>query len=92
MFVRIILLIMERYLLFISYHSRYSREKTLEIIDEKLKAVKDKLPKEQQMDMEEFYTIFTRSNELIHVVDCRSQEEYDACHISGSKRLVQYQV
>ena len=38
--------------------------------------------------MEEFYMIFTRSNELIHVVDCRSQEENDSCHISGSHRLV----
>lgn len=90
LFIRIIALIMERYFLISSYHIRYSREKTLEVIDEKLKAVKDKLPKEQQMDMEEFYIIFTRSNELIHVVDCRSQEEYDACHISGSKRLVEY--
>lgn len=40
------------------------------------------------MDMEEFHMIFTQSNELIHVVDCRSQEEYDVCHIAGSKRLV----
>ena len=40
--------------------------------------------------MEEFYMIFTRSNELIHVVDCRSQEEYDSCHISNSHRLVIY--
>lgn len=40
------------------------------------------------MDMETFYDIFTRSNELIYVVDCRSQEEYDECHISGAKTLV----
>lgn len=44
------------------------------------------------MDMETFYMIFTRSNELIHVVDCRSQEEFDSCHISGSHTLVTIQI
>lgn len=67
---------------------RFTKEKTFAIIDEKLKSIKEKLPAEQQIDMEEFHMIFTRSNELIQVVDCRSQEEYDVCHISGSKRLV----
>ena len=53
-----------------------------------MKSTLETLPKEQQMDMKEFHLIFTQSNELIQVVDCRSQEEYDACHISGSHRLV----
>ena len=38
--------------------------------------------------MKEFYMLFTRSNELIHVVDCRSQEEFDECHVCGSHTLV----
>ena len=62
--------------------SRYTKEKTFAIIDEKLKSIREKL------DMAEFYDLFTRSNELIHVVDCRSQEEFDECHISGAYTLV----
>ena len=58
------------------------------MIDEKMKSTLETLPAEQQMDMKQFHMIFTQSNELIYVVDCRSQEEYDACHISGSHRLV----
>ncbi|KAK8819448.1 hypothetical protein WA556_002438 [Blastocystis sp. ATCC 50177/Nand II] len=67
--------------------SRYTKEKTFAIIDEKLKSIREKFQKDQQMDMAEFYDLFTRSNELIHVVDCRSQEEFDECHISGAYTL-----
>ena len=42
--------------------------------------------------MEEFHDIFTRSNELIHVVDCRTKEEYDSCHISQAKSLEYYRL
>lgn len=81
--------IMERSVLFSSSSwRRYTKEKTFSIIDEKLKPIRAKFQKDQQMDMDEFHVIFTRSNELIHVVDCRSQEEYDECHISGSHTLV----
>lgn len=80
---------MERSVLFSSSSwRRYTKEKTFSIIDEKLKPIRAKFQKDQQMDMDEFHMIFTRSNELIHVVDCRSQEEYDECHISGSHTLV----
>lgn len=51
-------------------------------MDEKLQNIRSKFTKDQQIDMEEFHDIFTRSNELIHVVDCRTKEEYDSCHIS----------
>ena len=68
--------------------SRYTKEKTFAIIDEKLKSIREKFQKDQQMDMAEVYDLFTRSNELIHVVDCRSQEEFDECHISGAYTLV----
>ena len=64
--------------------SRYTKEKTFAIIDEKLKSIREKFQKDQQMDMAEFYDLFTRS----HVVDCRSQEEFDECHISGAYTLV----
>ena len=57
-------------------------------MDEKLQSIRSKFTKDQQIDMEEFHDIFTRSNELIHVVDCRSKEEYDSCHISQAKSLV----
>lgn len=67
---------------------RYTQEKTFSLIDEKLKVVREKIPNVQEMDMKEFHLIFTQSNELIHVVDCRSQEEFDTCHISGAHRLV----
>ena len=81
--------IMERFVLCSSSSwRRYTKEKTFSIIDEKLKPIRAKFQKDQQMDMDEFHMIFTRSNELIHVVDCRSQEEYDECHISGSYTLV----
>ncbi|OAO18102.1 ribonuclease P subunit Rpp30 [Blastocystis sp. ATCC 50177/Nand II] len=69
---------------------RYTKEKTFAIIDEKLKSIREKFQKDQQMDMAEFYDLFTRSNELIHVVDCRSQEEFDECHISGAYTLADY--
>lgn len=66
-----------------------SKEEAFAAIDEKLKTIRETLKKDQQMDMDQFYLIFTRSNELIHVVDCRSQEEYDSCHISHAKTLVE---
>lgn len=37
---------------------------------------------------EELYDIFTRSNELIQIVDARSEEEYKEAHISAAKSLV----
>ena len=68
--------------------SGLSKEEAFAAIDEKLRSIRETLQQDQQIDMEQFYLIFTRSNELIHVVDCRSQEEFDSCHISHAKTLV----
>ena len=72
---------MERYTLKKGVQRRLPKEETFKLIDNKLENVRKRLPANNQIDMEEFYMIFTRSNELIHVVDCRTQEEYDSCHI-----------
>lgn len=75
-----------------SVHAKFyfslSKEEAFAAIDEKLRSIRETLQQDQQIDMEQFYLIFTRSNELIHVVDCRSQEEFDSCHISHAKTLV----
>ena len=69
---------------------RFPKEQVFEIINKKLETIKTSLSSDQQMDMGTFYDIFTRSNELIHIVDCRSQEEFDSCHISRSHTLEDY--
>lgn len=40
------------------------------------------------MDARELHMIYTRSNELIWIVDARSEEEFDRMHISGAHSLV----
>lgn len=40
------------------------------------------------IDARELHMIFTRSNELIWIVDARSEEEFDRMHISGALSLV----
>ena len=67
-----------------------AKEDAFKAIDEKIKTIRNTLQKDQQINMDQFYFIFTRSNELIHVIDCRTQEEYDSCHISHAKTLVKF--
>ena len=73
------------------YHlmtTRLPKEQVFSLIDERLKSIRPMFKEDQQMDMDMFHLIFTQSNELIYVVDCRTKEEYDECHISGSRTYV----
>ena len=47
-------------------------------------------PAAQSMDARELYVIRTQSNELIWIVDARSEEEYERMHISGAYSLVPF--
>ena len=71
-----------------SLNTRIPKEQVFNIIDERLKPIRSMFKEDQQMDMDMFHLIFTQSNELIYVVDCRTKEEYDECHISGSRTYV----
>ncbi|KAK8823679.1 hypothetical protein WA577_002598 [Blastocystis sp. JDR] len=42
------------------------------------------------MDARELHMIYTRSNELIWIVDARSEEEFDRMHISGAHSLNEF--
>ena len=64
---------------------RLPKEKVFEFIRE---TVKTSLPESAVIEMEQFYRLYTQSDELINVVDCRSKEEYDSCHISNAYHLV----
>lgn len=68
--------------------TRLPKEQVFSLIDERLKSIRPMFKEDQQMDMDMFHLIFTQSNELIYVVDCRTKEEYDECHISGSRTYV----
>ena len=70
-----------------SIHSfcRLPKENVFEFIRE---TVKVDLPESAVIEMDAFYRLYTQSDELINVVDCRSKEEYDSCHISNAYHIV----
>lgn len=68
-----------------NYHCRLPKERVFEFIRE---TVKMELPESAVMEMGSFYRLYTQSDELINVVDCRSKEEYDSCHISNARHIV----
>ena len=68
-----------------NHDCRLPKERVFEFIREN---VKTELPESAVIEMEAFYRLYTQSDELITVVDCRSKEEYDSCHISNARFLV----
>lgn len=70
-----------------SIHSfcRLPKENVFEFIRENVKV---DLPESAVIEMDAFYRLYTQSDELINVVDCRSKEEYDSCHISNAYHIV----
>ena len=70
-----------------SLHSfcRLPQENVLEFIRENVKV---DLRECAGIAMDAFYRLYTQSDELINVVDCRSKEEYDSCHISNAYHIV----
>ena len=68
-----------------NHNCRLPKERVFEFIRE---TVKMELPESAVIEMESFYRLYTQSDELINVVDCRSKEEFDSCHISNARHIV----